>query len=310
MSASRFYAFGHLLVVSVSCLLSLSLNSDAYVGAIKLHPRQDGTSSDTLRNITIDLNSQMILNASTSVGDLGAKDGDSMGLASLWGFVNFTMSGNWSNNGLGYSGSYWWTRDPNARATLTFRGVAAYYAAPLSFGATKDQNVSTLIELDTLPSLVNFTSPYTLPVGANTSTIPGLEQNGTTRALWGQTGLADEEHTMVISVGERDQFAILDTLIYTVVINSTSASSAVSASSSKGTTLRIALATCLSVVCAALLVALFLWYRRRSAVMRRGSGGVSRWVGTRWVETDATRPDAVDSKAEARALEMDKIERA
>lgn len=44
--------------------------------------------------------------------------------------------------------------------------------------------------------------------------------------------------------------------------------------------------------------------------MRRGSGGVSRWVGTRWVETDAARPEVVDSKAEARALEMDKIERA
>ncbi|KAF7437397.1 hypothetical protein PC9H_004236 [Pleurotus ostreatus] len=307
MSASRFFSLSPLLV-AVSCLLSLS--PDAYVGAIKLHPRQDETSSDTLRNITINLNSEMILNASTSVGGLGIEDGDSMGLASLWGYVNFTMSGNWSNNGLGYSGSYWWTRDPNARATLKFRGVAAYYAAPLSFGTTTNQNVSTLIELDTLPSLVNFTSPYELVVGGNTSTVTGLEQNGTVRALWGQTGLADEVHTMVISVGERDQYAILDTLIYTVVINSTSASSAVSASSSKGTTLRIALATCLSVVCAALLVALFLWYRRRSALRRRGSGGVSKWVGTRWVETDATRPEGLDSKAEARALEMDKIERA
>lgn len=227
MSASRFLAFGHLLAIVISCLSSLP--SDAYVGAIKLHPRQDEASSDTLRNITINLNSEMILNASASVGGLGIEDGDSMGLASLWGYVNFTMSGNWSNNGLGYSGSYWWTRDPNARATLKFRGtyrttsrpwsystfvgVAAYYAAPLSFGATKNQDVSTLIELDTLPSLVNFTTPYTLPVGANTSTIPGLEQNGTVRALWGQTGLADEEHTMVISVGERDQFAILDTLM-------------------------------------------------------------------------------------------------
>ena len=95
---------------------------------------------------------------------------------------------------------------------LLFRaiGVAIYFYSPLwTF------SVTTQVALDDLPPVLLDLRAYRRP----------FEDNGPevvrSSVVWSQTGLANTQHTLLVSVGDGQTFAIMDTLVY-VTSSSTS----------------------------------------------------------------------------------------
>ncbi|TFK33260.1 hypothetical protein BDQ12DRAFT_727895 [Crucibulum laeve] len=117
-----------------------------------------------------------------------------------------TYSGNWikTSDNLTTEASYMLTRDPSAKAFFNFTGTAIYFMSPLWPYLS-----STAISLDSSSPVVIDLVDHNHPgVGYGFATV-----NSTT--MWGISGLPNTGHTLVISVGERQPLAVVDSLIYT-----------------------------------------------------------------------------------------------
>ncbi|KAF5369686.1 hypothetical protein D9615_010162 [Tricholomella constricta] len=137
----------------------------------------------------------------------------------------------WTRTGGSETGGHMLTEDPIATATFTFEGVAFYYSSPLWPYA-----VTTLVSLDSGPAILLDLTDHDVPTqdgGDGAATVDS-------RVIRGFTGLTNTQHTLVISVGEGQPFAIVDALTYTVVDPDDDITMSVSASSSVSgsTTLR------------------------------------------------------------------------
>jgi len=128
---------------------------------------------------------------------------------------------------LAYDGSHHYAdtddfpNDQTATATFTFTGVGIYYMSPLW-----PYPVSTVLTLDSdAPTLVEMTDPEnSAPVGAG----PTVES----AVLWGQGGLENTEHTLVMSMASNGMYVVVDALIYTVLDPSDTSTSTSSSSTS------------------------------------------------------------------------------
>ncbi|RDB19845.1 hypothetical protein Hypma_013131 [Hypsizygus marmoreus] len=137
--------------------------------------------------------------------------------------IIYTPATSWSqsaNNSLNAGGAHKLTQDPTATATFTFTGVAIYFLSPLW-----PYTVNTAVSLDAGPSVLIDLVDHSRPdVGAGPETVQS-------QAIWSAVGLPNAAHKLVISVGAGQPFAIVDTLIYTALDPSDTASSTTSASS-------------------------------------------------------------------------------
>ncbi|PPQ88688.1 hypothetical protein CVT25_010122 [Psilocybe cyanescens] len=99
------------------------------------------------------------------------------------------------------------TSDTDATATFTFTGNAVYFYAPLW-----PFEVTTGVSLDGAPPVsIDLMDPATL--------IP--EEDGPetvqSQVVWSADGLDNVEHTLVVSVVQGDDHAVVDTIAYTVL---------------------------------------------------------------------------------------------
>jgi len=86
---------------------------------------------------------------------------------------------------------------------MSFSGIAIYYMSP-----QWPYTVNTLLTLDSnSPVVLAMTSSNTEPIGA-------VGPNVITQVLWGQTGLSDTEHTLVISLAPGGRYIVVDALMY------------------------------------------------------------------------------------------------
>ena len=69
-------------------------------------------------------------------------------------------------------------------------------------------SVTTQVGLDDLPPVLLDLRDYTQPFANNG---PETAQSS---VVWSETGLANTQHTLVVSVGPGETLAILDTLVY------------------------------------------------------------------------------------------------
>ncbi|KAG6814492.1 hypothetical protein H0H92_000017 [Tricholoma furcatifolium] len=137
-----------------------------------------------------------------------------------------------ANSSLDYGGAHMLTQDPTATATFTFTGVAVYFMSPLW-----PYVVNTAVSVDSGPStLIDLQDHSRSNAGQGSETVQSA-------VVWGSGQLNNTQHTLVISVGAGQSYAVVDALVYTVVdpgdttTTTTSASSAssISSTSSSGT---------------------------------------------------------------------------
>ncbi|CAA7269825.1 unnamed protein product [Cyclocybe aegerita] len=150
------------------------------------------------------------------------------------------------------------TQDSNATATFNFTGIAIYFLSPLW-----PYNVSTAVSLDSAPATLLDLVDHSRP---NIGTGPETVQS---HVVWNATGLTNIQHTLRISVGAGQSFAIVDGLIYTDTSSPTTTTDRVIASSTAGQTtetsssskpaLPIALGTVLGLL-GLLLIFLAFWF--------------------------------------------------
>ena len=85
-------------------------------------------------------------------------------------------------------------------------GVAIYFYSPLwTF------QVTTQVALDSSPPVLLDLRDYTQPLYING---PETVQSS---VVWSQTGLANTQHTLIVSVGPGQTLAIVDTLVYALL---------------------------------------------------------------------------------------------
>ncbi|KAF8804293.1 hypothetical protein BYT27DRAFT_7039522, partial [Phlegmacium glaucopus] len=115
-----------------------------------------------------------------------------------WGLSNY--------NTYDEGGQHKLTSNSSANASFTFTGVAIYFYSPLwTFPVT------TQVALDNLPPVLLDLRDYKVPI-----TVDVLE-TGLSSVVWSQTDLANTQHTLLVSVGKGQPYAILDALVYTVL---------------------------------------------------------------------------------------------
>ncbi|KAF6751030.1 hypothetical protein DFP72DRAFT_909093 [Ephemerocybe angulata] len=124
--------------------------------------------------------------------------------------IRYQPGGAWfrsANNSLDFGFAHMLSQTPNATATLNFTGVAIYFLSPLW-----PYTVNTQISLDgfppTLVDLVDHSRPATEGFGPETA------QYG---VRWKAEGLENKIHSLVMTMGSGQRFAIVDGLIYTVL---------------------------------------------------------------------------------------------
>ncbi|KAF5369711.1 hypothetical protein D9615_010178 [Tricholomella constricta] len=131
--------------------------------------------------------------------------------------IVYSPAGSWSLRGNYYSG-YMLTNDATATAVFTFRGVAVYFASPLPY------MVNALVSLDSGP-------PVLLDL-VNRDTMTREDEDGQAmidlHVIWGVSGLSNTQHQLVISVGDGQPYAVVDTLTYTSLHDPTIPSTAAS----------------------------------------------------------------------------------
>lgn len=122
---------------------------------------------------------------------------------------SIVYKGNWvlsANNSLNAGGAHILTQDPTATATFTFTGVAIYFMSPLW-----PYTVNTAVSLDAGPPILLDLVDHSRPnVGQGPETVQS-------QVIWGAAALPNIQHTLVISVGAGQPFAVVDTLIFTAL---------------------------------------------------------------------------------------------
>ncbi|KAG6874227.1 hypothetical protein C0995_003773 [Termitomyces sp. Mi166 len=143
--------------------------------------------------------------------------------------IVYNPRSNWSpsaNSSLDAGGAHMLTQDPVATATFKFTGVAVYYMAPLW-----PYRVTTALSLDSGPVVLLDLVDHSRPdVGQGPETVQS-------HVIWSSGELSNTQHTLVISVGAGQSYAVVDALVYTTldlsdVTTSASASSTTSSTSS------------------------------------------------------------------------------
>ncbi|EKM79748.1 hypothetical protein AGABI1DRAFT_113055 [Agaricus bisporus var. burnettii JB137-S8] len=118
-------------------------------------------------------------------------------------------TGGWGQSAstdLDYGGSHALTSNTTAEAVLQFTGVAVYFMSPLWPYA-----VSTALTLDSRPTItVDLTDHNTPDTGGGIETV-------SSSVVWSAENLQNTNHTLRISVGRGELFAIVDGIIYTVL---------------------------------------------------------------------------------------------
>ncbi|KAI5824769.1 hypothetical protein K523DRAFT_252501 [Schizophyllum commune Tattone D] len=117
-------------------------------------------------------------------------------------------SGDWTTSTtteLDYGGTHQLTEDHSATAKLTFTGNAVYFMSPrwpytVNVAVSVDGGEVSLIDL----------------IDHDTPTQDGGSETKDSEVVWARTGLDNAEHTLTVSVGGGQQFAIVDAIIYTV----------------------------------------------------------------------------------------------
>lgn len=125
--------------------------------------------------------------------------------------ASVVYSGNWNlvlpGYGMAANGTYRTAKDDSqAYATVKFTGVAVYYLSQ-----KWPFHVTTDITLDDGPAVLLDLQEY-----RKMSTIPE-EDYGQAIVIASATGLENREHTVRISVGTGEQYAVMDMLIYTAL---------------------------------------------------------------------------------------------
>ncbi|KAL1746786.1 hypothetical protein HDZ31DRAFT_33320 [Schizophyllum fasciatum] len=127
-------------------------------------------------------------------------------------------SGEWTTSAtteLDHGGTHQLTEDHSATAKLTFTGNAVYYMSPkwpytVNAAVSVDGGQVTLIDL----------------IDHGSSSQDGGPETTASEVVWARTGLDNGEHTLTISVGGGQQYAIVDAIIYTVQDEETTTSAA------------------------------------------------------------------------------------
>jgi hypothetical protein len=88
--------------------------------------------------------------------------------------------------------------------TLVSTGVAVYFMSPLW-----PYVVNTALSLDSAPPVLIDLTDHSKP-NASVGLGPETVQS---KVVWGETGLAVKQHTLVISVGAGQPYAIVDALM-------------------------------------------------------------------------------------------------
>ncbi|RDB19846.1 hypothetical protein Hypma_013130 [Hypsizygus marmoreus] len=114
--------------------------------------------------------------------------------AESWDRINDTFSA---------GGTYMTTSDPKANATFVFLGTHIYFKSPLW-----PHTVNTAISLDSGPPFLLDLVDHIRPESGTGDSTEGSSYR------WTVIGLANTEHTLVISVGAGQRFAIVDVLTY------------------------------------------------------------------------------------------------
>ncbi|KIJ98498.1 hypothetical protein K443DRAFT_680696 [Laccaria amethystina LaAM-08-1] len=125
--------------------------------------------------------------------------------------ASVVYSGNWNivlpGHGKAVNHTYKTAKDDSqAYATVKFTGVAVYYMSQ-----KWPFHVTTDITLDDGPAVLLDLQEY-----GKTGRIPE-EDSGQAIFIASATGLENREHTVRISVGTGEQYAVMDTLIYTAL---------------------------------------------------------------------------------------------
>ncbi|KAF8886946.1 hypothetical protein BD779DRAFT_542299 [Infundibulicybe gibba] len=119
--------------------------------------------------------------------------------------ISYTPIASWGKTAptsLDEGGSHMLTTDPGATATFSFTGVRVYFMSPLW-----PYTVTTALTLDNGPIiLLNLTDP-------NQPATDGGPETAQSRVVWGSDELENKQHKFVVSVGQGQQFAIVDTLM-------------------------------------------------------------------------------------------------
>ncbi|KAG5634304.1 hypothetical protein H0H81_002475 [Sphagnurus paluster] len=129
--------------------------------------------------------------------------------------IQYTPPASWivsAPSTLDAAGTHMLTQDPAATATFTFTGVAVYFLSPLWPYA-----VNTAVSLDAAPPVLVDLVDHSRP------TADGGPETVQSQVRWSAAGLANTKHTLVISVGARQSFAVVDALIYTTLDPASSA---------------------------------------------------------------------------------------
>ena len=145
--------------------------------------------------------------------------------------INYQPPSSWvvsDSDLLDAGGQHHETTDPDATASYTFTGsfqftcietdtflsshsfaigVAIYFYSPLW-----PSQVTTQVALDDLPPVLLDLRDYTQPLDVN-----GAETVQSS-VVWSQTGLTNTQHTLLVSVGSNQSLAILDTLVYVLLL--------------------------------------------------------------------------------------------
>ncbi|TRM65163.1 hypothetical protein BD626DRAFT_214489 [Schizophyllum amplum] len=142
--------------------------------------------------------------------------------------ADIQYSGDWTTSAeseLDYGGTHQLTEDASATAKLTFTGTAVYLMSP-----KWPYTVNTAVSVDgggvTLVDLVDHNTPSQ---GGGSETLQSA-------VVWADTGLDNGEHTLTISVGGGQQFAIVDAIVYTVHEEETTSSASSSSTESSSHT--------------------------------------------------------------------------
>ncbi|KAG6837293.1 hypothetical protein H0H93_011895 [Arthromyces matolae] len=107
-----------------------------------------------------------------------------------------------ANSSLDVGGAHMLTQDPSATATFTFTGVAVYYMAPLW-----PYTVNTAVSLDHGPAiLLDLVDHSRANTGQGSETVQS-------QVIWGSEELSNTPHTLVISVGTGQPYAVVDAFI-------------------------------------------------------------------------------------------------
>ncbi|KAF9535204.1 hypothetical protein CPB83DRAFT_889107 [Crepidotus variabilis] len=144
------------------------------------------------------------------------------------GRIAYAPAGAWAKSAqtsLNYGDSHMLTQNPTATATFIFKGTAIYFLSPLW-----PYKVNTAVALDDAPPVLIDLVDHSRPDAGQGPETVGSE------VVWSVSGLENTQHTLHISVGAGQTFAIVDGLVYTDPSLSPSSQSPQSGSGSNPTT--------------------------------------------------------------------------